>query len=280
MYLHHKTIRQLALIIFTGLALGACQKLTHPELGSNYPKDTNPPGGPLKFFAAMDSLNVDSIRANFGVNTNASIVAGGVSGKALQFDGSQNGFTYYSAPNDFGSSSSFSVSFWINVTMAQKDFNHAVGVFTLANANGFWSDIVFYADNTTKSPSDSMDLKVHFTKADGTDNWDFANYTGKLQWPKMYDGNWHQVGFTYDAAARVGTVYRDGAVFDKKSNEDIAFFAPSQLILGGFEQANSIQGTYAQNTWMAGFAGKMDNVRLYGSILSDADMAALYTNKQ
>ena len=127
-----------------------------------------------------------------------------------------------------------------------------------------------------------MDLKIHFTKADGTDNWDFANYNFTHAWPHMYDGNWHQVGFTYDASARVGTVYRDGAVFDTKSNEDIAFFAPSQLILGGFEQANGIQGKYsdAGNSWMAGFAGKMDNVRLYGTVLTGAEMAALYTNKQ
>src|SRR5579871_260596 len=148
MYLHNKKLRQLILILLTGFALGSCQKLTHPELPANYPKDSNPPGGPLKFYAAMDSLNVDSIRANFGVNTNSSIVAGGVSGKALQFDGSQNGFTYYPSPNDFASSTSFSISFWINITMAQKDFNHAVGVFTVANGNGFWSDVVFYADNT------------------------------------------------------------------------------------------------------------------------------------
>jgi hypothetical protein len=28
----------------------------------------------------------------------------------------------------------------------------------------------------------------------------------------MYDGQWHQVAFVYDAAAKTGTVYRDGAV--------------------------------------------------------------------
>jgi hypothetical protein len=280
MNLQYKTIRRLTLILATGLVLGSCQKLGHPGLGSNYPKDTNPPGGPLKFYAAMDSLNVDSIRANFGVNANATIVPGGVSGKALQFDGSQNGYTYYSTPNDFGSSSNFTVSFWINITPAQKDDNHAVGIFTLANQNGFWSDIVFYADNNTKSPSDSMDLKIHFTKADGSDNWDFANYNFAHAWPGIYDGKWHQIGFTYDATAQVGTVYRDGAVFDQKTNESIAFFAPSQLILAGFEQANGIQGNYAGNTWMAGFPGMMDNVRLYSVALAPSDMAALYTNKQ
>ena len=56
-----------AMILFT-----ACQKLDKPELGNNYPKDSNPPGGPLKFYVAFDgttsnpSMNaVDSIRASF-----------------------------------------------------------------------------------------------------------------------------------------------------------------------------------------------------------------------
>ena len=276
----YKTIRQLALLLIAGLVVGSCQKLSHPALSSDYPKDTNPPGGPLKFFAAMDSLNVDSIRANFGVNNGASIVPGGVQGKALQLDGSQNGYTAYSSANDFGQSKSFTVSFWINITMAQKDNSHAVGVFSLAYGNGFWSDIVFYADNNTKSPSDSMDLKIHFTQADGSDNWDFANYNFAHAWPHVYDGQWHQIGFTYDAGSKTGTVYKDGAVFDQKTNENIGFAAPSQLILGGFQQAAGIQGDYPGNTWMAGFPGKFDNVRLYGTALSATDMKALYTNKQ
>ena len=279
MILHNRIFKNIALVIAFAAVIAGCQKLDHPLVG-NYPKDSNPPGGPLKFFAAMDSTNVDSIRANYGVNTNSKIVSGGVSGSALQFDGTQNGYTYYPAANDFGSSKSFTVSFWIKITPAQKDNNHAVGVFALSNGSGFWSDIVFYADNNTKGTTDSMDLKIHFTKADGSDNWDFANYNFTHAWPHIYDGNWHQIGFTYDVSARVGTVYRDGAQFDQKTNEDIAFYAPSQLILGGFEQANNIQGNYAGNTWMAGFPGLMDNVRLYNVALAATDMAALYSNKQ
>jgi hypothetical protein len=278
---YKKNIRNWALAIAAGLAIGSCQKLVHPALSSNYPKDTNPPGGPLKFFAAMDATNVDSIRANYGTNNNASIVTtGGVSGGAAQFDGSKNGYISYPSANDIGSATSFSISFWINITAAQKDNNHAVGVLALANSGGFWSDIVFYADNNTKGTTDSMDLKIHFTQAGGGDNWDYAGYNFTHAWPHMYDGKWHQVAFTYDANAKTGTVYRDGVQFDQKTNEKIAFASPSQLILGGFQQAAGIQGDYAGNSWMAGFPGLMDNVRLYGTALSASDIQALYTNKQ
>jgi hypothetical protein len=279
MNLQYKMIRKLTLIIAAGLVIGSCQKLNHPALG-NYPKDANPPGGPLKFYAAMDGSNVDSIRANFGVDNSVTYAAAGVSGKAAQFDGTKNGYIAYPAANDFGISTNFTISFWINITAAQKDNNHAVGVLAFANGGGFWSDIVFYADNNTKGTTDSMDLKIHFTQAGGGDNWDFAGYNFTKAWPHMYDGKWHQVAFTYDANAKTGTVYRDGVQFDQKTNEAIAFSSPSQLILGGFQQAASIQGTYAQNTWMAGFPGLMDNVRLYGTTLSASDIQALYTNKQ
>ena len=96
----------------------------------------------------------------------------------------------------------------------------------------------------------------------------------------MYDGQWHQVAFTYDATSKTGTVYRDGAQFDQKTNETIAFENTSQLVLGGFQEAAGIVDNYGNNTWMAGFPGKMDNVRLYGVALSAADVKAIFDNKE
>ncbi len=278
MNLHKRITRNFILLIAAGMVISSCQKLVHPVLG-NYPKDANPPGGPLKFYAAMDGSDVDSIRANFGVDNNVSYVPG-VSGMAAQFDGSKNGYISYPSANDFGASTDFTISFWINITLAQKDNNHAVGVFALASSSNFWGEATFYADNTTKGPSDSMDLKVHFAN-DGGDNWDFAGYTGPKRWPHMYDGQWHNVVFTYSASSSTGTFYRDGVQFDQKTNEIIKFDGnASQLILGGFQEAAGIVSNYAGNSWMSGFPGMMDNVRLYGTALAASDVQALYTNKQ
>ena len=261
------------------LALNACQKVNHPALG-DYPKDTNPPGGPLKFYAALDGKAVDSIRANFGLDNNVSYVDGGVQGKAVQFDGSKNGYVAFPSANDFGSATSFTISFWIKITMAQKDNNHAVGVLAFANSKNFWGNATFYADNNAKSPSDSMDLKIHFNAPGNGDDWNFANYNFSRAWPHMYDGQWHQVGFTYDKPTQTGTVYRDGVQFDQKTGQNIAFENSSQVVLGGFQEAAGVVDKYSNNTWMAGFPGMMDQVRLYGTALSAADMAALYAGKK
>ena len=201
-------------------------------------------------------------------------------GKQFSLMVPQNGFVSFPTANDFGKSASFTISFWINITLAQKDNNHAVGVLAFANTDNFWSNIVFYADNNTKGTTDSMDLKMHFNAPGNGDNWNFAGYNFANAWPHMYDGNWHQVAFTYDAATSTGTVYRDGAQFDQKTGQTIAFENSSQLILGGFQEAAGIKDTYSNNTWMAGFAGMIDQVRLYNVALSSADITALFTNKQ
>lgn len=255
----------------------SCNKPERPALG-DYPKDTNPPGGPLKFYAAFDGKAVDSIKANYGVATDASFGTG-VTDQAAQFDGSKNGYISFPSANDFGLSKSFTISFWMNITMAQKDNNHAVGVLSFANSKNFWGNITFYADNNAKSPSDSMDLKIHFNAPGNGDDWNFAGYNFANAWPHMYDGQWHQVAFTYDSATATGTVYRDGAQFDQKTGQSIAFENSSQLIVGGFQQAAGITDTYAKNTWMAGFPGMLDEIRLYGIALSASDITALYNNK-
>jgi hypothetical protein len=149
----------------------------------------------------------------------------------------------------------------------------------LASSKSFWSNFVIYADHES-STSDSMQLKFHFLNG-AADNWDFAGYTGNSRWPKMYDGQWHNVVFVYDASSKTATLYRDGAQFDQKANETIAFDGnASQLIVGGFQEAAGIVDTYANNTWMSGFPGLIDQVRLYGTALAQADVTALFTNKQ
>lgn len=274
----NKIIKNTLLVLVFSIAITACKKLARPVLG-DYPKDTNVPGGTLKFYAALDGSLVDSIRANFGLGNNVSFGTG-VSGKAVQFDGSKNGYVSFPSANDFGNSKSFTISFWINITLAQKDNSHAVGVLAFANSQNFWGNITFFADNNAKSPSDSMDLKIVFNAPGNNGNWDFTGYNFANAWPHMYDGKWHQIGFTYDAPDSTGTVYRDGVQFDKKTNESIAFENSSQLILGGFQEAAGVVDNYSNNTWMAGFPGLMDQVRLYSTALSASDMLALYNNKQ
>lgn len=272
------------------VCLVSCKKLDQPTLPGDYPQDTKvTPSTSLRFFLPFDSTNAaakqlnvrfaDSISAYPSFFPDGSVKAGtGVKGTAFQNAGTS--YIHYYNANDIGSAKSFTLAFWMNVPLANKDNSHAVGIMALSSTTGFWSNIAVYADNTTKGNSDSMDLKFHFANGTG-DNWDFAGYTGDKRWPKMYDGNWHQVVFTYDATAKTGILYRDGVVFDSKTNETIAFDGKAgQFVLGGFQEAASIVDSYANNTWMGYFKGSIDQLRMYNVALPAGDVASLYSNKQ
>ena len=255
-----------------------CNKPVHPALG-DYAKDVNPPGGPLKFYAAMDGSAVDSIRANFGVVSDASFVTG-VTGKAAQPDATKKGYISFPSANDFGTSTNFTISFWMNATLAQKNHANAAGVLAFGNSQNFWGNATFYAESEA-STSDSMPLKIHFNASNNGDNWYAAGYTGNKRWPKMYDGTWHMVTITYSAADSVYMAYRDGVQFDKATmSPGIKFENGSQLVVGGFQEAAGVVDNYANNSWMAAFAGSIDQVRLYGTTLSGADVAALFASKK
>src|SRR5437868_1350066 len=102
MIFKNKILNNVLWILLFGIAITACKKLDRPVLG-DYPKDVNPPGGSLKFYAALDGSIVDSTKANYGLGNNVSFGTG-VSGKAVQFDGSKNGYVSFPSANDFGSS--------------------------------------------------------------------------------------------------------------------------------------------------------------------------------
>jgi len=283
------------LLLATPIIFGliGCDKLARPALPKDYSQDVPvTPTTSLRFYLPFDSTSEADKQINIRFKDSISnypsffpdpstMAVPGVRGTAYQ--GSSSTFLHYYNANDFGAATSFTISFWLNATIAEKNNSNACGVMALASTSNFWSEFAVYADNTTKGSSDSMDLKFAFSadNSGGNTNWAFAGYTGNNRWPAMYDGNWHHVAFTYDAAAKTGTLYRDGIQFDQKTGQSIAFDGKaSQFVVGGFQEAASVVDTYAHNSWMAGFAGAIDQVRLYNAALSATDVAALYNNKQ
>jgi hypothetical protein len=282
----YKMIKFGIIFLAMGFVIAGCDKITHPGM-PDYPQDTNPPGGPVKFYTAYDGINADSIRAQFASTDSITSYVDGPSGKAIQFNpvhGASGGdsvysFLIYPSANDFATSTSFTFSFWMNIPLSKKDDVNADGIFALASSSNFWGNITVFADHFV-GVTDSMQLKFHFANGTG-DNWDFAGYTGANMWPKMYDGQWHQVVFVYDAPSLTATLYRDGVQFDKKTNETIAFDGnAANLVVGGFEQAANIQGDYGGNTWMSGFPGAIDQLKFYSEALSASDVSTNFQNKQ
>ncbi len=274
--------------LFCGTVLLGCQKLDKPVMG-DYPKDTNPPGGPLKFFAAYDGATtdplrngVDSIRANFPASNSGAFEAG-ISGQC--YKGGENAYAQYSAANDFAASTSFTISFWVKKTpqIAGKGTNFAFSL----NANGYsWTGIKLFLefeDAGNPSTVDSAAAKFYLL-----DQW--FEYTGTKRMKNVLNGQWHHLAFTYDETNSTLKTYIDGV---QPTNLPAGFglvkngASPrgkldliSGAAVSGFTVGGPGSTAHDANTWMNNFDGDMDQFRLYNKVLTDAEVMTLFTNKQ
>lgn len=285
--------------LFSFLALTilvvSCQKMKYPAL-VDYPKDANPPGGPLKFFAAFDGKDsnvlmnaVDSVRANFPTSNPFTSIAG-VSGQAVQGDGSS--YIKYPSANDFSAhDSSFTVAFWEKRNGIPN--GNASFVFTLASSNGQWGSYGFSMfaifDWGSWTPATKARVKFYMAddncKCDNWFTWDSSQYiNGKDTVQTDYvanvqDDNWHHIAFVYDGTSSNMTLYVDGV-----ANPNVlqwyghgSFISDAskiqELDLGGDVNIGN-QG------WGIDWDGGLDQFRFYGVALTADEVKALYTNKQ
>jgi len=260
------------------LILAACQKMKRPSL-SDYAKDSSPPGGPLRFYAAFDGTStdvlrnaVDSVRANFAA-TNPLTSVTGISGKAVQ--GADGKTITWASANDFKTATSFSIALWMKNTPAvgRTEF-----VFSLVDDKYGWhhSAIFLLVENQTTTQT-TMKLGL-------MDQW----LEGTLSKP-LFDGNWHHIVYSYDQTTSKMTYYFDGAVVtgmnaaqtDVKNGGSprgaVDLSAAKKLILGGWNKNGGADGP--TDDWIKTYTGAMDQFRLYSKALSAAEVSALYTNK-
>lgn len=272
---------QYATVAFSAIVMLSCQKMDKPSL-ADYPKDANPPGGPLKFYAAFNGTTddplmnaVDSIRANFP-SDNPLASTDGISGKGIQcVDGKA---IKYPTANDFKNSTSFTVAFWLkNNPSANTEL-----FFSLVDPTYGWhnSAVFLLIEHQTASSSTF--------KFGLMDQWlEFVN-ENKFNKP-LFDNNWHHLAIAYDENTSKVTYYHDGValtglpanVTDVKKGGaprgKLDFSKATQLVIGGWNKHASITGP--TDDWIHAYSGKMDQFRLYGKALTASEVAALFNGK-
>jgi hypothetical protein len=266
-------------ILAACLVFSACQKMDRPALG-DYPQDTNPPGGPLEFYAAFEGKSVDSIRANFGVDNNVTFVDG-VSGKAMSADA--NGYIIFPSANDFKKATSFSVAFWMKKNGPNPAGTGTSFVFGLSSTSGIWSQqdmFLFFEDAGNPSSPDLAAAKFVLN-----DTW--YEFVKEKRIPNLLNNQWHHVAIVLDESTKVLSFYVDGAPVSANlpagfgnftKNEGKADFSKiSGLVVGG-------PGHFAlgkkPDTWMGNFNGQIDQFRLYNKALTAAEVNALFAGKK
>lgn len=270
---------QSTILLFTlCVAMTACQKMERPTLG-DYPEDTNPPGGPLKFYAAYDESAVDSIRATFPAD-NPLTFTDGISGKALQ--GENRKFVKYVKPNDWAAlSESFTLSFWLKrdgQTKNNKGTNGPEYIFSLPSSNEMWSKasmMVFLEGNNAKTG-----VKVWIGDAAKAENW--FTWEGDNTISGVLDNQWHHMALVYDAATSTMTLYVDGVANPnaRKWGTHGAINIDNSKITEFRVGAGPAAAADETDDWLAStWKGALDQLRLYSTPLSAAEIATLHTSK-
>ena len=263
----------IAMIAGFCIALSACQKMDRPQLG-DFARDANPPGGPLKFYAAFDGLTsdpllnaVDSIRANFP-SENPLVSVDGISKKGIQGNGTKA--IKYPSANDFNQSTSVTISMWVNnkvnpntelyFSLASKDYWHESAAFLLVE----------------HATADSCTFKFALQ-----DKW--VEFTNKSFKRPLLNGQWHHLAFTYDETSSLLKIYFDGLQVPTPGNSGnlglgkLNLKNATNLVVAGWNKHAGLTGP--ADGWISGFTGKMDQFRLYGKALSETEIMALYNSK-
>ncbi len=283
-----KNIFKLSLLAFMLVLIGgSCKKLKRPELG-DYPKDANPPGGPLKFYTAFDGTTadklmnaVDSVRANFPSNNPLTAITG-IEGKGVQ--GVDQKALLYPSANDFSRATSFTIAFWEKngvptggspqfvFSLASTDYWHQSALFMLVDHDG--------AGSTVDSAAISLAIQ---------DNWFVTHNAEKLP-GHILNGNWHHIAITYDETTSKITYYVDGAkatnISDASStwkdgatpHGPIHFTNTSNFVLGGWNKHANLGNGAPTDAWIQSWQGGIDQFRLYGKALSASEVLALYNS--
>jgi concanavalin A-like lectin/glucanase superfamily protein len=284
----NKIAKYISFITIIGLMANGCNKPERPALG-DYPKDTNPPGGPLKFYVAFDGTTssplmnaVDSIRANFP-SSNPLPQTDGVEGKATKGI-SQKAILYPSA-NDFNNATSFTIAFWEKnsvptggspqfvFSLASKDYWHQSALFWLVDHDG--------AGSTADSAATSLVIQ---------DNWFVTHDNEKLP-GHILNGNWHHIAITYDETTSRISYYVDGVKVTNLSAASstwldggtphgaVKFANTYAFVLAGWNKHANLGNGAPTDDWIQSWQGSLDQFRLYNKVLTGTEILALYNSK-
>ena len=271
----HLCIISAALIFTVG-----CAKKDRPVLG-DYPKDANPPGGPLKFYTAFDGATsdplmnaVDSIRATFP-SENPLASTTGISGKGIQGDATKA--IKYPSANDFKGSTSCTISMWVNNTVNP---NTELYFSLAAPVADYWHGSAAFL-LVEHAAVDKCTFKFALQ-----DKW--VEYTNQSFTKPLFNGQWHHLAFTYDETTSKLRIYFDGVEVPTPGTSGtlmdganplgkLDLTNATNLVVSGWNKQANIEGP--TDAWISGFTGKMDQFRLYGKALTASEVLALYNSK-
>lgn len=271
-----------ALTVAFDLGLSSCQKLDRPELGEII---QDPPPPPLTLLNSKSYWHFnESIRdtGEFRLVTtgnNIAYVQGVTEGQAAQI-GTDGYLLITNIPDGLKSPGSLTVAFWMKGVGPVKD--GAQGLFAISNSTQFWGNFEMFLENLDNGAE--AFLKIHMLNS-GAPNGVGEEWT-EVKIPNALN-KWTHIAVTYNAANSQITIFADGQptsvnqkVLSSGNYGPLKFADVTGLVLGSFAfQTTPKLTNHGPETWAKSFNGALDQVRIFTTALTPAEVNNLFTNK-
>jgi hypothetical protein len=289
--------------VVTLLALGSCSKSDSlPPIDGYSSSDAVAPTNLVAYFP-LDGNAKDSKGTATATEVKVTYTKG-LRGQAYQ--GATGAYATLAPSAAFNSLSSYTVSMWYKLGAQPNAASGPQGLFFLSGtqsnstssyqpSNG--TELIFEIENHAKVGSDSLEVHHGFTNLGPTDPNAYHSFTMTSYDTTSFKG-WIHLVTTYDGSSSKYIIYTDGVAILNHS----AFPASTSTTMfqnttgtlattpqGNMSWASDVPKAITIGTWPAGvygvsptlgsnacFLGQMDELRIYNTALSAADVGALY----
>jgi len=215
---------------------------------------------------AFEDNYTDNVSNTAGTpnHTDAISFVSGVKGKSVEI--ASPGYINSNITSTVAGLGTLTMTCWMHQPASLSSGPTTYFPFSLNKAGYSWEQTKFFmlfdrADNATNS----------YGKVCVMDQW----FDVGQVWPRMLDGQWHQMVISYNGTSGALRVYVDGGLLSQSSsttfNTQANFGDADSFTLGGPDD-----NTHAGNGWMNSLSGDLDEFRIYNKELSVSEVQALY----
>ena len=214
---------------------------------------------------AFETSYIDSVSKKVGVANHASSLSfvTGKKGKALQI--ATPGYVDTQVGSTISGLDSLTMVCWMQFPNTNGTFTYMP--FSLNAAGYSWEQTKFFmlfnnADNTAGS----------YGKVCVMDHW----FDKGQVWPKMLDGNWHQMAISYNGSNGNLRIYIDGTLLAASSGYNLGYTQANFGTANSFTLGGPDDTAHTANGWMNSLGGNLDEFRVYNKELTPIEVQSLY----
>jgi len=247
-----------------GITYGEEKTFKLPVMG--YSTSSQVAAANLKAYWAFDDVYIDSVSGTVGTPVHSSSVSfvTGQKGKAVEVV--SPGYINSNIGDAIAGLQNLTCVMWIKhpATVDPGGTKFTYFPFSL-NAEGYsWENTKFFV-----LFNNADDASNTYGKVGLNDQW----FDIGQKWPKMLDGNWHQLAISFNGTTGTLKVYVDGVSIGSSTlKTQTDFGTVNSFTLGGPDDFAN-----AANGWMNSLNGDLDEFKVFDKELSQDDITALYT---